>query len=238
MTGMRPTMRPTLANSGGHASRRRAGAGAGRSGAFGHDFGSRRLERSREGRYRRLGACHPSVHRPPRPAPSRCPRSATSSATCGGRGTTRPRTCSRAVDPEVWDAVGHDPVRLLGAVRPRAARRARPRTTPSSTCSRRPRERPRALPRPPTAGTTAGPATTRPARSPTSRPSTASPRCCRSTPAASASSPATTSRRPATSASRSSASACSTATATSTSRSRARAGSRRPTRSSTPTSCR
>ena len=37
----------------------------------------------------------------------------------------------------------------------------------------------------------------------TSHPSSASPRCCRSTPAASASSPATTSRRPATSASRS-----------------------------------
>ena len=47
--------------------------------------------------------------------------------------------------------------------------------------------------------------------SPTSRPSSASPRCCRSTPAASASWPATTSRPPATSACRSSASACSTA---------------------------
>ena len=68
--------------------------------------------------------------------------------------------------------------------------------------------------------------------------SSASPPCCRSTPAASASSPATTSRPPATSACRSSASACSTGTATSSSRSPARAGSRRPTRSSTPTGCR
>ena len=50
-----------------------------------------------------------------------------------------------------------------------------------------------------------------PGASPTSRRSTASPRCCRSTRAASASSPATTSRRPATSAYRSSGSACSTA---------------------------
>ena len=64
--------------------------------------------------------------------------------------------------------------------------------------------------------------------------SSASPRCCRSTPAASASSPATTSRPPATSASRSSASACSTGTATSGSRCPARAGSRRPTRSLDP----
>ena len=71
----------------------------------------------------------------------------------------------------------------------------------------------------------------------TSRPSSASPRCCPSTPAASASSPATTSRRPPTSASRWSAWACSTATATSSRRSTATAGSRRATRSSTPTSC-
>ena len=48
--------------------------------------------------------------------------------------------------------------------------------------------------------------------------SSASPRCCRSTPAVWASWPATTSRRPATSACRSSASACSTGRATSASR--------------------
>ena len=79
------------------------------------------------------------------------------------------------------------------------------------------------------------PATTRRCgRSPTSRPSSASPRRCPSTRAASACWPATTSRRAATSACRSSASASSTGTATSASRCRPTAGSR----SATPTSTR
>ena len=63
--------------------------------------------------------------------------------------------------------------------------------------------------------------------SPTSRPSSASARRCRSTPAASACSPATTSRRRRTSASRSSASACCTPRATSASASTPTAGSSR-----------
>ena len=143
------------------------------------------------------------------------------------------------VDPELWESTGRDPVRLLGAVEPgpargagrrrRLPRAARRGAAPTSTAYLTG-----------TAGTSSRAATeqTGPRRSATSRPSSASPPCCRSTPAASASSPATTSRRPATSASRSSASGCSTGTATSSSRCPARAGSRRPTRSSTPTGCR
>ena len=133
-------------------------------------------------------------------------------------------------------------MRLLGARRAGAARGAG---------RRRRRRGPRPAPRPTTcaayldgdrwyqrlAGRRRRAAPSR-RRSPTSRPSSASPRRCRSTPAASASSPATTSRRPPTSASRSSASGCSTARATSRSRCRARAGSRSTTRCSTPTGCR
>ena len=77
-----------------------------------------------------------------------------------------------------------------------------------------------------------------PPRSPTSHRSSASPRCCRSTPAVSASWPVTTSRRPRTSARRSSGSVCSTAPATSPSRCRARAGSRSVTRRWTRRGCR
>ena len=141
-----------------------------------------------------------------------------------------------AVDPELWESTGRDPVRLLGAV---GKARFDELAADAAFC-----ERLGAAERDLAAYLSedrwyqrrvAGRAR---ARSATSRPSSASPRCCRSTPAASASSPATTSRRPATSACRSSASGCSTGTATSSSRCPARAGSRRPTPSSTPTGCR
>ena len=75
-------------------------------------------------------------------------------------------------------------------------------------------------------------------RSPTSRPSTASPRRCRSTPAASASWPGITSRPRATWACRSSASACCTGTATSPSRCPPTAGRPSATRPTTRTGCR
>ena len=185
------------------------------------------------------GACHPTIHRPSRPAPSRWPRWATWPATCGGPGTRRPRTSSPRSTPSCGS-------------RPGATRSAC--SAPSAGRGSRSWPRDAGLPAsgsaPPSADLDGA---TSPsdrwyqrkaggdgadARSATSRPSSASPRCCRSTPAASASSPATTSRPPATSACRSSASACSTGTATSSSRSPARAGSRRPTRSSTPTGCR
>ena len=111
------------------------------------------------------------------------------------------------VDPELWTACEGDPVRLLGSVgvqrldelahdadflaavagATRGARRVPHRAV--VPVSRRPEAD----------------------RSPTSRPSSASPRRCRSTRAASASSPATTSRWPPTSACRSSPRACSTA---------------------------
>ena len=102
----------------------------------------------------------PSVLSCPRPWPPW----ATWPATCGGPGTRRRRTSSRPSTRELWEATGHDPVRLLGAVGrarleelaarrglPRAARRGagRPRRLPD----RRPlvpapqgrRERPRAI---------------------------------------------------------------------------------------------
>ncbi len=181
------------------------------------------------------GARHPPVHRPPR-AP---------------RGPLRARRPGQ--QPEVVVAPADaGRVRLgrpgpVGVDRPRPgqdARRGREgplrraggrrRVLRAARCGRGATSR-RTSPR--TAGTSAGSRTVR-RRSATSRPSSASPRCCRSTPAASASWPVTTSRPPATSVSRSSASACSTGTATSSSRCRARAGSRRATRCSTPTSCR
>ena len=188
--------------------------------------------------YRPAGARHPTIHRPPRPAPSARRRSATWPATCGGPGTRRPRTSSRRSTPSCG---------------------SRPATTRSACSARSAGPGSSEL-----AGRRGLPASGSSAAEPTSTAyltgdrwyqrqagddapardrlllarSSASPRCCRSTPAASASSPATTSRPPATSASRSSASACSTGTATSSSRCPARAGSRRPTRSSTPTSCR
>ena len=182
--------------------------------------------------------CARSVDSPSVPSCPRCSsRWPTWRATCAGPGTRRPRTSSPRWTRRRGTPWTHDPVRLLGAV-------GRERWTELAADDgfvqrlERREGRPRRATCPPIAGTSARPAPTRPARSPTSPRSSASPPCCRSTPAASASSPATTSRPPATSASRSSASACSTRAATSSSRCRARAGSRRPTRSSTPTSCR
>ena len=176
----------------------------------------------------------PSVPSCPRP----WPRWATWPATCAGPGTRRRRTSSRPSTPSCGSppattrsaARRGRPARLeelaadAGFLEPAGAGRApTSRTTSPATAGTSSRRR----------GTDAAPR-----RSPTSPRSSASPPCCRSTPAASASSPATTSRPPATSACRSSASACSTGTATSSSRCPARAGSRRPTRSSTPTGCR
>ena len=152
---------------------------------------TRILERSNRVRYRPSGACDPTIHRPP----------------CPPRGPGLPRHPGR--QPAVVVAPG-DPGRLRGR-RPRAVgvRRARPGPAP-----RRPRARPGSPSWPPTRRTSRA---SRPAqadldayltedrwyqrtrrrrraraRSPTSPRSTASPRCCRSTPAASASSPATT----------------------------------------------
>ena len=142
-----------------------------------------------------------------------------------------------AVDPELWEATGRDPVKLLGAVgRARLEELAADESFLEMLGAARADLEAyltgdRWFQRRQAAGGA-------PRRSRTSPRSSASPRCCRSTPAASASSPVTTSRPRATSASRSSAWACSTATATSGSRCPARAGSRRPTRSSTPTGCR
>ena len=142
------------------------------------------------------------------------------------------------VDPELWESTGRDPVKLLGAV---SRRRFDELAADEGFLGRlgAVRGRPGGVPLRATAGTSAA-VTGRPGRGhrATSRRSSASPPCCRSTPAAWASWPATTSRPPATSACRSSGSGCSTGTATSSSRCPARAGSRRPTRSWTPTACR
>ena len=149
----------------------------------------------------------------------------------------RRRTSSPRSTPRCGRRSAHDPVRLLGAVAPRAAGRARRGRRLPAAARRREADLdgvPHRRPLVPAQGRRRR----APRRSATSPRSSASPRCCRSTPAASASWPATTSRPPATSACRSSASGCSTSTATSSSRCPARAGSRRPTRSSTPTSCR
>ncbi len=142
------------------------------------------------------------------------------------------------VDPELWESTGPRPGPAARRGRPRAGSTSSPADEGFLERLGRGQRRPASATSPATAGTSAAGRSDGPRRSPTSPRSSASPPCCRSTPAASASSPATTSRRPATSACRSSASACSTGTATSSSRSRARAGSRRPTRSSTPTGCR
>ena len=66
---------------------------------------------------------HSTIHRPPRPAPSRSRRWASWPATCAGPGTPRPRTSSRPSTPTPGQASGHDPVRLLGC------RRRRPGST-------------------------------------------------------------------------------------------------------------
>ena len=143
------------------------------------------------------------------------------------------RDLFRWVDPDAWDATVHDPVRLLGPGAPRAARRPGRGRRLHALPRRGARGAP-ALPR--RRPLVPGPrGLARCARSPTSPPSSASPRPSPSTRAASACWPATTSRRPATSACRSSASASSTATATSASRCRPTAGSRSATPTSTPT---
>ena len=197
--------------------------------------GGRFLERSKK--CPTVGPCERSDDSPSAlSCPSRWPAWPPWPATCAGPGTRRRRTSSgrstsgcgptstttRCACSAPWAASGS--TSSPATTRSSSGCGSRPGRW-SSTCTA-------------SAGTPARPAPTRPARSPTSRPSTASPPSCRSTPAASASWPATTSRPPPTSASRSSASACSTATATSSSRCPARAGSRRPTPSSTPTSCR
>ena len=158
-------------------------------------------------------ARHPSIHRPSRPARGAGP---------AGRPGRQPAVVLAPADPgrlrarwtpTLWESTGHDPVRLLGAVEPDRLERAGRRTTASSQRLGAAARRPRALPdRGPLVPAHGRRGDDGPARSPTSRRSSASPPCCRSTPAASASSPATTSRPPATSASRSSASACSTGT--------------------------
>ena len=137
------------------------------------------------------------------------------------------RDLFRWVDPDLWDASVHDPVRLLGLVSPRAARRPRPRRRLQAVPRRGP-QRAAALPRrrPLVPGPGRQPA--RPRRLLLARVRHRRGRA-RSTRAASACWPATTSSRPATSACRSSASACSTATATSARASTPTAGSRSAT---------
>ena len=161
----------------------------------------------------------PLVLAPPDPRPLRVHRPGALGRRCA---RTRSRMLSAARRPHELAGLAADP-------RVRRARSTAAKEDLDPTSAR-------------TAGTRPGAASRSRAvpsrRSPTSAPSSASPRCCRSTPAASASSPATTSRRPPTSACRSSASACSTRPATSSRASTATAGSRRPTRSSTPTACR
>ena len=141
----------------------------------------------------------------------------------------------RAVDPDRWERVAENPVKLLQEAADRAARRrlpgrgaARARRGAGGARQRRPRA-PRT--------TRARPA--RSARSRTSPPSTASTARSRSTRAASARSPATSSRRPPTAPGRWPRSACCTATATSASGSTPAAGSTStgstPTRTACPT---
>ena len=123
----------------------------------------------------------------------------------------------------------------LGLVEPRPPGRAGRRPAFLAVLRRgRARASTRYLERPPLVPGQRLTAGSRCAASPTSPPSSASPRRSRSTRAASACWPATTSRRPPTSACRWSASACSTATATSASRCRSTAGSRSATPTSTP----
>ena len=110
------------------------------------------------------------------------------------------RELFRWVDPEEWDAVVHDPVRLLGNVEPQPARGTAGRQGLHAV-PRLGLPRPRRLPRARRRGSRAE-RTARCAPSPTSPPSSGSPRPCPSTPAVWACWPATTSRRPATWASR------------------------------------
>ncbi len=129
------------------------------------------------------------------------------------------------VDPETWEATGQDPVRLLGAVGPDRLEELAADQGFLDRLGAAEADLDAYLGGERWYGRKAG--SEAPTRDRATSPrSSASPRCCRSTPAASASWPVTTSRPPATSASRSSASACSTTPATSSSRSRARAGSR------------
>ena len=156
--------------------------------------------------------------------------------TCGGRGTPRRRTSSGLSMP----TRGSPPRTTRSscwALSPRRVWPSWPRTSASCGCSSSLRPTSTTT-SPATAGSSARPVPRRRRRSATSPRSSASPACCRSTPAGSASWPATTSRPPATSASRSWGSGCSTRWATSGSRSPGRGGSRRPTPCSTPTGCR
>ena len=155
------------------------------------------------------GARHPTVHRPSRPARVAASRSEELAANLRWSWHRRDPGPVRRRRPRRLGGHQHDPVRLLGAVPAARLRAARGRTRRSSSGwsgEGRPRR-----------STWSGDrwyqgadATPRP-RSPTSRRSSASPPCCRSTPVASASWPATTSRPPATSACRSSGWACSIA---------------------------
>ena len=92
------------------------------------------------------------------------------------------RDLFRWVDTDAWEAMSHDPVRLLGQVPPERLHTSPP--TPASCATsarpRRPRPLPHRAPLVPDQGTTSRPA--RCAWSPTSPPSSASPKRCRSTP--------------------------------------------------------
>ena len=171
MTGMRPTMPSTLANPdpAAQAGRPRPSPGprdlrhavADRSGWIVHILR----------RYRPARARNPSIHRPSRPARAPSPRWASSPATCAGPGTRRPRTSSPPSTPTLWESTGHDPVRLLGAVDARPARRAGRPTSGFLDRLGAARRDLDALPHRATAGTSAsGGAGRARARSPTSRP--------------------------------------------------------------------
>ncbi len=141
----------------------------------------------------------------------------------------------RSVDPQVWDAVGQDPVRLLGEVSPERLAQLAADPVFLAELAAAHTDLQDYLSTPRWYQGLSGRALVD--RVLLAR-SSASPRCCRSTPAASASWPATTSRRPPTWACRSSASGCSTGPATSSSRSTPRAGSRSATPRWTRTACR
>ena len=234
MTGMRPTMLATLPNR--HpACKRRPVPGPGRTG---DDF------------VRALGNWNDQVNLGYRPSvrairrftvrPVLPPALAALGDLAGNlRWSWHPPTQDvfAEVDPELWEATRHDPVRLLGAVNParlEAAGRAT-RTSSTGSARRRPTSTPTSAA---SAGTPAGPA-------PTHRPRIAyfSPEfgitavlpqysgglgILAGDHLKAASDLGVPAR---------SASGCSTSTATSSSRSPARAGSRRATPSSTPTSC-
>ena len=183
---------------------------------------------------------HPTLQRPHRPARRPSPLSASWPATCAGPGTRRLATCSSGIDPERWEKVRKDPVRLLSAL---SARELADLAGDAEFVVRGAR-----TPRPTSTATSPSPAGTRPGPSR----SRAAPRGDRLLQpgvrhhrgaAAVLRRPRHPRRRPPqdappTSACRSSASACSTRPATSSRRSTATAGSRRPTPSSTPTACR